>query len=112
MIHRDASKAKPAGDAPHVAMMLGVIIAEGFIAVEAEDAEEVKDLGRAILTFSNAIGVRKAVVRRANSVIVPELALTFTVEAKTPVASPEMVPAFAIVAPLVAVIALPPAPVA
>lgn len=69
LIHRDASKAKPAGDAPQIAMMLGVIIAEGFIAVEAEDTEEVKDLGRAILTFSNAIGVRKAVVRRANSVI-------------------------------------------
>jgi hypothetical protein len=69
LIHRDASKARPAGDAPQVAMMLGVIIAEGFIAVEAEDAEEVKDLGRAILTFSNAIGVRKAVVRRASSVI-------------------------------------------
>ena len=69
LIHRDASKAKPAGEAPQIAMMLGVIIAEGFIAVEAEDAEEVKELGRAILTFSNAIGVRKAVVRRANSVI-------------------------------------------
>jgi hypothetical protein len=69
LIHRDTSKAKPAGEAPQVAMMLGVVIAEGFIAVEAEDAEEVKELGRAILTFSNAIGVRKAVVRRANSVI-------------------------------------------
>ena len=69
LIHRDVSKAKPAGEAPQIAMMLGVIIAEGFIAVEAEDAEEVKELGRAILTFSNAIGVRKAVVRRANSVI-------------------------------------------
>jgi hypothetical protein len=69
LIHRDVSKAKPAGEAPQIAMMLGVIIAEGFIAVEAEDADEVKELGRAILTFSNAIGVRKAVVRRANSVI-------------------------------------------
>jgi hypothetical protein len=69
LIHRDVSKAKPAGDAPQIALMLGVIIAEGFIAVEAEDAEEVKEIGRAILTFSNAIGVRKAVVRRANSVI-------------------------------------------
>ena len=69
LIHREVSKSKPAGEASQIAMMLGTIIAEGFIAVEAEDAEEVKDLGRAILTFSNAIGVRKAVVRRANSVI-------------------------------------------
>ena len=50
-------------------VLLGVIIAEGLIAVEAEDTEEVKELGRAILIFSEAIGVRKAVVRRANSVI-------------------------------------------
>ena len=69
LIHRDTSKAKPAGEAPQIAMMLGVIIAEGLIAVEAEDTEEVKELGRAILIFSEAIGVRKAVVRRANSVI-------------------------------------------
>jgi len=69
LVHRDVSKAKPTGDTPQIAMMLGVIIAEGLIAVEAEDAEEVKEIGRAILTFANAIGVRKAVVRRANSVI-------------------------------------------
>ncbi|MEO6741851.1 MAG: hypothetical protein ABIP20_16520 [Chthoniobacteraceae bacterium] len=69
LIHRDVSKSKPSGEAPQIAMMLGAIIAEGFIAVEAEDAEEVKELGRAILTFANAIGVRKAVVRRASSVI-------------------------------------------
>src|SRR5207249_2246003 len=69
LIHREVSKARPTGDTAQIAMMLGVIIAEGLIAVEAEDAEEVKELGRAILTFSNAIGVRKAVVRRANSVI-------------------------------------------
>ena len=47
LIHRDTSKAKPAGEAPQIAMMLGTIIAEGFIAVEAEDAEEVKEIGRA-----------------------------------------------------------------
>ena len=69
LIHRDVSKTKPVGETPQIAMMLGVVIAEGFIAVEAEDAEEVKELGRAILSFSDAIGVRKAVVRRANSVI-------------------------------------------
>ena len=69
LIHREASKAKPVGEAPQIALMLGSIIAEGFIAVEAEDTDEVKDIGRAILSFSNAIGVRKAVVRRANSII-------------------------------------------
>lgn len=69
LIHRDVSRMKPIGEAPQIAMMLGMVIAEGLIAVEAEDAEEVKELGRAILIFSDAIGVRKAVVRRANSII-------------------------------------------
>src|SRR5439155_3642171 len=48
LIRRDAARAKPAGELPQIAMMLGTIIAEGFIAVEAEDTGEVKDLGRAI----------------------------------------------------------------
>lgn len=61
LIHRDTSKAKPAGEAPQIAMMLGVIIAEGLIAVEAEDTEEVKELGRAILIFPK----RSACARRS-----------------------------------------------
>ena len=69
LINRASSTAKPTGEASQIALMLGTIIAEGFIAVEAEDADEVRNLGRAILTFSNALGVRKAVVRRANSVV-------------------------------------------
>ena len=69
LINRASSTAKPAGDSTQIALMLGTIIAEGFIAVEAEDADEVRNLGRAILTFSNALGVRKAVVRRANGIV-------------------------------------------
>jgi hypothetical protein len=69
LINRSSSTAKPVGDTTQIALMLGTIIAEGFIAVEAEDADEVRNLGRAILSFSNALGVRKAVVRRANSIV-------------------------------------------
>jgi hypothetical protein len=69
LMNKGASTAKPTGDSTQIALMLGTIIAEGFIAVEAEDPDEVRNLGRAILTFSNALGVRKAVVRRANSII-------------------------------------------
>lgn len=69
LINHELANAKPSGESTRIALTLGTIIAEGFIAVEAEDAEEVRNLGRAILTFSNALGVRKAVVRRANSIV-------------------------------------------
>jgi hypothetical protein len=68
-LNKNVSKARPGGESASVALALGTIIGEGFIAVEAEDEATVKDLGRSILTFSEALGVRKAVVRRANSII-------------------------------------------
>ena len=52
-----------------VALLLGTIIADGFVAVEAEDAERVKKIGRNVLTLAEAINVRKSVVTRSNSII-------------------------------------------
>jgi hypothetical protein len=63
------SKAKPTGDSAQIALLLGVVIAEGFIAVEAEDTKEVQNIGKAVLTLSKAIGVEKAVRERANAII-------------------------------------------
>jgi hypothetical protein len=37
--------AKPHGDQTQIALLLGVVIGEGFIAVEAHDAAEVKEVG-------------------------------------------------------------------
>lgn len=52
-----------------VALLLGSVIAEGFVAVEAEDTERVKDLGRDVLTLADAINVRKSVIARSKSII-------------------------------------------
>ncbi|MBJ7259422.1 MAG: hypothetical protein JHD33_07765 [Chthoniobacterales bacterium] len=51
------------------ALLLGTVIADGFIAVEAEDSERVKEIGRNVLTLAEAINVRKSVVARSNSII-------------------------------------------
>lgn len=56
-------------DRAQVALLLGSVIAEGFIAVEAEDTERVKDLGRDVLTLADAINVRKSVIARSKSII-------------------------------------------
>lgn len=61
--------AQSIGARPQQALYLGTVIAEGFIAVEAQDAEEVKNIGRSVINLSNALGVQKAVVKRANAIV-------------------------------------------
>ncbi len=54
---------------PQIALLLGTVIADGFIAVQAQDSERVKDIGREVLRLAGAIGVRDSVVRRSKSII-------------------------------------------
>jgi hypothetical protein len=61
--------AKPFGEPAQQAFYLGTVIAEGFIAVEANDAAEVKNIGNSVLSLSASLGVRGEVVKRANAII-------------------------------------------
>lgn len=68
-VQRDTqSKAKPTGDQAQIALLLGVVIAEGFIAVEAEDSMEVQNIGKAVMTLSKALNVERTVRERANAI--------------------------------------------
>ncbi len=60
---------RPHGDQAEIALLLGAVIAEGFIAVEAEDTAETKNVGRAVLTLARGLGVEKAVLRRSRSIV-------------------------------------------
>lgn len=60
---------RPHGDPAQIALLLGVEIAEGFIAVEARDTKEVDDAGAAILRLTRALGVESAAMRRSRSII-------------------------------------------
>jgi hypothetical protein len=62
------SLGKQTGNRAQVALLLGTVIAEGFIDVEAEDSEKVKEIGRRVLTLSKAINVEKAVLERSKSI--------------------------------------------
>src|SRR3974390_817363 len=55
------------GERAQIALLLGSVIAEGFVAVEAADKERVKQVGRDVLELSRAIGVEKAVLSRTNA---------------------------------------------
>ncbi len=59
---------KNTGNRAQVALLLGTVIADGFVAVEAEDAEKVKEIGQEVLLLADAINVRKAVIARSKSI--------------------------------------------
>jgi len=63
------SLGKNTGNRAQVALLLGTVIAEGFIAVQAEDSEKVKDIGREVLVLADAIGVKEAVISRSKSIV-------------------------------------------
>src|SRR5207342_3922316 len=53
---------------PRIALLLGAVIADGFIAVQAEDAPTVKDIGQRVLALSKAIGVSSSITAHAKAI--------------------------------------------
>jgi hypothetical protein len=51
-----------------IALNLGGLIADGFIAVEAEDGQQVKNIGTDILKMAKALGVSENILSRSNSI--------------------------------------------
>src|ERR1043166_7102597 len=51
-----------------IALNLGGLIADGFIAVEAKDSQQVKNIGSDIIKLAKALGVSENLLRRGNSV--------------------------------------------
>jgi len=60
---------KSHGDQAQIATLLGIVIAEGFIAMESEDSAEVKDLGRNVLALARGLGVQDRALRRSRSIM-------------------------------------------
>jgi len=58
----------PSSNRAQIALLLGTVIADGFIAVQAEDSERVKEIGRDVLRLAGAINVREAVIARSKSI--------------------------------------------
>jgi phosphoglycolate phosphatase-like HAD superfamily hydrolase len=59
---------QPTGEQPQIAFMLGAVIAEGFIAVEAHDSAQVKQIGKSVMNLSKALSVDAAVKKRAAAI--------------------------------------------
>jgi hypothetical protein len=65
----EVARWKSHGDQVQIATLLGVVTAEGFIAMEAEDSTEVKNIGNRVLTFARALGIEKRALPRAQSIM-------------------------------------------
>ena len=51
-----------------IALNLGGLIADGFIAVEAKDGQQVKNIGSDIIKLARALGVSENLLSRSNSI--------------------------------------------
>jgi hypothetical protein len=51
-----------------IALNLGGLIADGFIAVEAKDSQQVKNIGSDIIRLAKALGVSEKLLSRGNSI--------------------------------------------
>ena len=62
---------KPAGvtaSREQMALMLGVLVADGYIAVEAQDGQGVKNTGKEIINLAKKLNVSQSVISRGNSI--------------------------------------------
>lgn len=53
---------------PQIALNLGGLIADGYVAVEAEDSQQVKNVGKDVVTLAKALGVSQNVLGRGSSI--------------------------------------------
>jgi len=51
-----------------IALNLGALIADGYVAVEAQDGGQVKNIGRDILALGKALGISNEVIARGSSI--------------------------------------------
>jgi hypothetical protein len=55
-------------DRTDVALLLGATVADGFVAVQAEDRKTVEDVGRDVLALATALGVREDVLKHCQAI--------------------------------------------
>ncbi len=52
-----------------LSLIFGTVVAEGFVAVQAEDKKAVEDIGREVLNLAQSLGLTKAVRPHAQSIL-------------------------------------------
>lgn len=66
--HVRSTKGSNFTERPRIALLLGTVIADGFIAVQAEDAPAVKEIGQRVLGLAKGIGVGSSITPHAKAI--------------------------------------------
>ncbi len=56
-------------DRTQLSLLFGYTVAEGFVAVQAEDKEAVQDIGRDVIALAKSLGLSKSVLPHAQSIL-------------------------------------------
>lgn len=56
-------------DRTRLALLFGHVVAEGFVAVQAEDKEAVKEAGKDVVSLAKALGLSKSVLPHAQAIL-------------------------------------------
>jgi len=56
-------------DRREIALLFGLVISDGFVAVQARAPDQVQEVGREVMRLSEALGVKHAVIAHAKSII-------------------------------------------
>jgi len=56
-------------DRAQLAMAVGILATDGYIAVEAQDGQQVKNIGREIIAMAKALGVSQSLLGRGHSLV-------------------------------------------
>ena len=62
-------KRKTSTDRVQLALVFGCTVAEGFVAVEAEQRQAIQDIGRKVLYLADTLGLKEAVLPHSQSII-------------------------------------------
>ncbi len=54
---------------PQLALHIGGLIADGYVAVAAQDSQQVKNIGRDVINFAKALAVSEDLIARGNSIV-------------------------------------------
>lgn len=56
-------------DRMELSLVFGLVVAEGFVAVQAQDKQSVEDIGRDVINLSKKLGLGKSVTQHAQSIL-------------------------------------------
>lgn len=56
-------------DRKRLSLLFGIAVAEGFVAVQAQDKQSVEDIGREVIDLSKSLGLSKSVLPHAQSIL-------------------------------------------